>query len=158
MQAGGVTEDTPLWDEEDALDTASGKSAAKKPGAAAKKPPGAAGAAAGKKGTAAAEKAEPKTAAATGAVIPSAKKAKEKAAAAKNSDDAAKVGVLLAYASFDFLRGLSCFGVRLVTCQLVFVPLCNLFLCAVHFCFSFESHDLQSTQFLPLEMARRLPC
>ncbi len=68
-QGSGVTEDMPLWDEEDALDSTS-KGASKRGGAAT---------------------AKKAAAAATGAVIPSAKKAKAKAAAAKNSEAAAKV-------------------------------------------------------------------
>ena len=68
----GVTEDTPLWDEDDALDEAEKQAATGKPS----------------KGGAAAAKQVP---AATGAVVPSAKKAKAKAAAAKTSEEAAAV-------------------------------------------------------------------
>lgn len=68
----GVTEDTPLWDEDDALDEAEKQAAVGKP----------------TKSNAAAAKQVP---AATGAVIPSAKKAKAKATAAKNSEEAAAV-------------------------------------------------------------------
>lgn len=68
----GVTEDTPLWDEDDALEEAEKKTAAGKPAA---------------KQAAAAKKVP----AATGAIIPSAKKAKAKAQAAKNSEEATKV-------------------------------------------------------------------
>lgn len=67
-----MTEDTPLWDEDDALDEAEKQAAVGKP----------------TKSSAAAAKQVP---AATGAVIPSAKKAKAKAAAAKNSEEAAAV-------------------------------------------------------------------
>ena len=78
LMVQGVTEDTPLWDEDDALDEAEKKAAAGKPT---------------KGAAAAAKQAAPakKVPAATGAVIPSAKKAKAKAAAAKNSEAATKV-------------------------------------------------------------------